>query len=156
MISDGLSLNFNIMDCIICQDRGVEPLKDNTSCNCKFKYHSSCWIDYVHSTIKTKCPICRSEFIKIKKNIESTVDNRQIPIMPYTVQPSAPPNNDGVHVSYQEFQDIITQSTNSYQPATRISEQAKQDTNNLKLSKSFKILLCSIFLTIIVVLILLI
>lgn len=56
------------MECIICQDSGVEPLHDNTSCKCKYKRHVSCWIDYVHSNTILKCPLCRKEIASSKKN----------------------------------------------------------------------------------------
>jgi hypothetical protein len=144
------------MNCIICQDIGSEPLKDNSVCSCKFKYHSSCWIDYVHSGTKTKCPVCRSEFKNIIKNKQSTKTSKESNTMPYTIQPSAPPPPSvGIHISYQEFHDTVVQSTNSYQQSNRISEQTSQNNNDLKLSKSFKLLLCSLILTIIVVVVIL-
>lgn len=67
------------MECIICKERGREPLIDNTKCSCKYKIHISCWIDYVHSTQKVKCILCRQE-------IPSTG-----PPPPRHPSPSAPP-----------------------------------------------------------------
>lgn len=58
------------MECIICQDSGVEPLQNNTSCTCKYKRHISCWIDYVHSNKILKCPLCRKEIATSRKPIQ--------------------------------------------------------------------------------------
>jgi hypothetical protein len=58
------------MDCIICHDKGSEPLYDNTKCDCKYKYHTSCWIDYANSIDNLKCVCCRKDFTtKISKNV---------------------------------------------------------------------------------------
>lgn len=51
----------NTMECIICKGSGAEPLYDNTICTCKYKRHNSCWVEYVHSTTKVKCLLCRKE-----------------------------------------------------------------------------------------------
>ena len=59
------------MECIICQDDNSEYLQDNTSCDCKYKVHASCWIDYVHSKTNVTCLICRKERIEYKKEIPS-------------------------------------------------------------------------------------
>lgn len=56
------------MECIICRDNGLESLIDNTSCNCKYKYHNSCWIDYVHSQKTVKCLMCRKHIVPKKQN----------------------------------------------------------------------------------------
>jgi hypothetical protein len=67
------------MECIICQDTTSEPLQDNTLCDCKYKIHASCWIDYVHSKTTVTCLLCRSERVESKK--EMLVD----------IKPTAPP-----------------------------------------------------------------
>jgi len=59
------------MECIICQDNTLEPLQDNTYCDCKYKIHASCWIDYVHSKTIITCLICRKERVESKKEIIS-------------------------------------------------------------------------------------
>ena len=59
------------MECIICQDDTSEYLQDNTFCDCKYKIHASCWIDYVHSKTTVTCLICRKERIESKKEIPS-------------------------------------------------------------------------------------
>lgn len=59
------------MECIICQDDTSESLQDNTFCDCKYKVHPSCWIDYVHSKTTVTCLICRKEHIESKKEIAS-------------------------------------------------------------------------------------
>jgi len=67
------------MECIICQDITSETLQDNTLCDCKYKIHASCWIDYVHSKTTVTCLICRKERVESKK--EMIVD----------IKPTAPP-----------------------------------------------------------------
>ena len=59
------------MECIICQDDTSESLQDNTLCDCKYKVHPSCWIDYVHSKTTVTCLICRKEHVESKKEIAS-------------------------------------------------------------------------------------
>ena len=59
------------MECIICQDDNSEPLQDNTLCDCKYKVHPSCWIDYVHSKNTVTCLLCRKERVESKKDIPS-------------------------------------------------------------------------------------
>ena len=59
------------MECIICQDDTSEYLQDNTFCDCKYKIHASCWIDYVHSKTTVTCLICRKERVESKKDIAS-------------------------------------------------------------------------------------
>ena len=66
------------MECIICQDITSETLQDNTLCDCKYKIHASCWIDYVHSKTTVTCLICRKERVESKKE------------MPM-IKPTAPP-----------------------------------------------------------------
>ena len=67
------------MECIICQDITSETLQDNTLCDCKYKIHASCWIDYVHSKTTVTCLICRKERVESKK--EMIID----------IKPTAPP-----------------------------------------------------------------
>ncbi len=125
------------MECIICQDSGSEPLKNNNSCACKFKYHYSCWIDYVHSTTVAKCPTCRSQLTK-----KST---------PYMPNPSAPRNINDVQISYQEFPNILERTTDSYQHTIYINSNSTPQNNSLRLTKGVKLLLCSFILTAIVI-----
>jgi hypothetical protein len=109
------------MECIICQDTGLEKLQDNTSCSCKYKCHPSCWIDYVHSKNQITCPLCR-KIISVKP----TVQTQQ-------VQPTAPPyalsnqpQEIGQQISYQEFVDIIRQY--NAEPHTVIEIRPQQQT----------------------------
>lgn len=66
------------MECIICRELGNEPLIENTICDCKYKRHNSCWIDYVHSTSTVKCILCRKE---IKKASPRPTAPQSIPII---------------------------------------------------------------------------
>ena len=75
------------MECIICQDDTSESLQDNTFCDCKYKVHASCWIDYVHSKTTVTCLICRKEHVESKKEITSlpTIIEEQEPASQNTV-----------------------------------------------------------------------
>jgi len=71
------------MECIICQDDTSESLQDNTFCDCKYKVHPSCWIDYVHSKTTVTCLICRKEHADSKKEIASLptiIEEEQEPV----------------------------------------------------------------------------
>ena len=101
------------MECIICQDTGSESLQENTSCSCKYKCHSSCWVDYVHSKTTITCPLCRKDLtIKPLKLLATN----QTPLIQLPV-PTAPPYAPSLQriepssqqISYQEFVDIIQQ-----------------------------------------------
>ncbi len=81
------------MDCIICQDNGSEPLQNNTHCQCNYKYHTSCWIDYVNSKNKLNCPMCRKD---ISHNYSIILVNT-----PYTLS--------NQQITYQEFVNTIQQ-----------------------------------------------
>ena len=63
------------MECIICQDDKSEPLHDNIFCTCKYKIHTSCWIDYVHSKTTVTCLMCRKERVEAKKEDISSLSS---------------------------------------------------------------------------------
>jgi len=46
-------------ECIICMDNNKEPLISNSYCECKIKWHTSCWDKYLKSITIPKCPTCR-------------------------------------------------------------------------------------------------
>jgi hypothetical protein len=134
------------MECIICQDIGSEPLQENTSCSCKYKCHSSCWIDYVHSKTKINCPLCRKDLtIKSQKPTNLTpLIQPSVPIIP-TAPPYAPPphrtQSTFQQISYQEFIDIIQQdnSTQNTVIEVRPSIQPQPQPNPKDLPTSQKI-----------------
>jgi hypothetical protein len=103
------------MNCIICQDLGSEPLQDITSCTCKYKCHNSCWIDYVHSTTKVKCLLCRKDLsIKKTPKTNSALRTEHITISPYSSNLNTIPEESDTQITYQEFVNILSQN-NSYQ-----------------------------------------
>jgi hypothetical protein len=111
------------MECIICQDSGLEKLQENTSCSCKYKCHSSCWIDYVHSKTLITCPLCRKD-ISIKPKPTS-----KTPL----IQPSAPPytshtllQENEQQITYQEFIDIIQQHNTNENTVIEVINQSQQ------------------------------
>lgn len=98
------------MECIICKDSGSESIQDNTHCKCKYKYHSSCWIDYIHSKNKITCPLCRID-ISIKSLPKPTLHTPliQATAPPYAVQNTASEQQ----ITYQEFVVIVEQYNTS-------------------------------------------
>lgn len=104
------------MSCIICQESGPEPLHENINCSCKYKRHNSCWIDYVHSTSKVKCLLCRKDIVAPPKT-NSALNKTLNPVQsisdtsPYS-QSLLPP---GQRISYEEFCEIVNSHNNSYQ-----------------------------------------
>ena len=125
------------MECIICQDKGSEPLQDNTLCSCKYKTHNSCWIDYVHSKDKITCPLCRRD-VSVKP--VATVHTPLIqPSAPQISPPSAPPYipSQGQQISYQEFVEIIRQHTTPQNTIINIpsSQPTLQQPTTRKLTK---------------------
>ena len=150
------------MQCIICQDTGLEPIQDNTTCSCKYKCHSSCWIDYVHSREKVNCPLCRKD-LSVKKNSKpnSTILTPLIqsvqttPTAPYTSEVRTPLEESGRQITYQEFVDTIQQYNLHTNIEVRSSVQAealppKQAT---KSEKIIKMIVCFGILIAVIVLI---
>ena len=150
------------MECIICQDSGTEPLQDNTACSCKYKRHTTCWIDYVHSTTNLKCIMCRKDL-----SVKPTPKSKSPTIAPVTIPYSpqrTPDEETGQQITYQEFIDTVTQS-NSYQhtrnievhPSIRIQQQPQQQQQQVvqkpisKFKKCLKIVLCLVIIIVIVV-----
>ena len=80
------------MECIICQDDTSESLQDNTLCDCKYKIHASCWIDYVHSKTTVTCLMCRKERVESKKEMSAVI------------KPTAPPLPTIIEEQEQEQQ----------------------------------------------------
>ena len=115
------------MSCIICQESGPEPLHENYNCSCKYKRHDSCWIDYVHSTTKVKCLLCRKDIVappKTNTSMNKTVNPIQVTSQttPYS-QPLLP---TGQRITYEEFCEIIHSHNNSYQNAPLPPQQPQQ------------------------------
>lgn len=104
------------MDCIICRDTGTEQLYDNINCDCKFKRHNSCWIDYVHSQKTVKCLMCR-------KPIR--------PISPISKSFSQTNRHSTHEITYEEFQTglgIVPLQTPRIQPEESIEiERANEE-----------------------------
>jgi hypothetical protein len=151
------------MNCIICQDSGSEPLQDNTLCSCKYKRHSSCWIDYVHSTPHIKCLICRKDLsvkpVPKTKSSLTTPLRQHFVTAPYTSQP---PSDSWRQITYQEFVDTINQNTTYQQNAIidvvitpPVHQQHQvQPTVISKSQKILKIALClGILIAIVVILV---
>lgn len=141
------------MECIICQDTGLEPVQDNTTCSCKYKCHPSCWVDYVHSREKVICPLCRKD-LTVKKT-PKTKSSMNTPLrasapaitMPYAPQLRTIPEDSGRQITYQEFVDTInnhmaTQNTviEVHQPPQRVANPQRIQTKGEKIAKLVVIL----------------
>jgi hypothetical protein len=125
------------MECLICKDSGEEPLQDNISCPCKYKRHTSCWIDYVHSRSKISCPLCRTDL---------SVKAKYIPRAPYAPQLRTIPE--------ERSEVFIRQDISSYQNDTVIEVQPQpQKQCQEKVSKFLTSFLCAALITAIVILI---
>jgi len=138
------------MECIICQDSGAEPLQDNTACSCKYKRHTTCWIDYVHSATNLKCLMCRKDLsVKAAPKSKSPpiAPVRPLPSIPYTPQ-HAPVEEIGQQITYQEFLDTVAC------PPQQQPQQQRQPVIRKPISTSQKLLkiaLCLGILAVIVV-----
>jgi hypothetical protein len=111
------------MECIICKDSGSEPLQDNIYCTCKYKFHSSCWIDYVNSKNNTTCLLCRKD---ISTN---SIQRSQPTILTPLILATAPPytiedNTSDQQITYQEFVDIIHNTSHNTSQNTNINIQS--------------------------------
>jgi hypothetical protein len=132
------------MECIICLTDGSEPLQENRTCPCKYKRHTSCWIDYVHSVSVVKCPMCRHDL------------SQPLPV------PKTPPvtrqefteirrNSPGQSISYEEFVEIVRVATEVHEAQTQ--EQLQREETQREKQKCKKIagilvcsaILCSVF-----------
>jgi hypothetical protein len=126
------------MSCIICQESGPEPLRENCNCSCKYKRHDSCWIDYVHSTAKVKCLLCRKEIVappKTRSSMNKTVNPIQVTSETAPYSQSLLPA--GQRISYEEFCEIIHSHNNSYQNAPSTPHQQPQQQEKKKTLNTF-------------------
>ncbi len=140
------------MECIICQDTGSEPVQDNTTCSCKYKRHTSCWIDYVHSRDKIICPLCRKDLtVKKTPKTKSSVNTPLRASAPVATTPYAPqlrtiPEDSGRQITYQEFIDTIEQYNSTHtaievRPSIQpVAPPPKQQTKGEKIAKLVVIL----------------
>jgi uncharacterized Zn finger protein (UPF0148 family) len=141
------------MECIICQDTGLEPVQDNTTCSCKYKCHPSCWVDYVHSREKVICPLCRKDLtVKKTPKTKSSMNTPLRASAPAITTPYAPqlrtiPEDSGRQITYQEFVDTInnhmaTHNTviEVHQPPQRVANPQRIQTKGEKIAKLVVIL----------------
>lgn len=150
------------MECIICQDIGPEPVQDNKTCSCKYKCHSSCWIDYVHSREKVICPLCRRDLTA--KKTPKTKSTMYTPlrqpiatapsITPYTSHLHTIPEESGRQITYQEFVDTIQQyNTNTIiEGRPSIQPEPSPPNQSTKGEKIVKMIICfGILITVIII-----
>ncbi len=134
------------MECIICQDKGSEPLQENTFCTCKYKTHNSCWVDYVHSKDKVTCPLCRKDISFKPATIHTPLIRPSAPQIspPSSASPSSAPYipSQEQQITYQEFVEIIRHHN---QPNTVITiptaVQQTQQTQQPNSKKMMKVLI---------------
>lgn len=141
--------------CQICKDTSDEPLHDIILCQCKYKCHNSCWIDYVHSQKKLKCLMCRN--IITSNNLKSKNNNYD----PVIVRPSAPILQPSI---YNQNQDILTyyqrfnDNDNNYNQRNDVRIIVKRSTqeNIVLKNKIKKILEALCIITVIIIIIIII
>jgi len=146
------------MECIICQDINQELLQENTSCSCKYNFHLSCWIDYIHSKIKITCPLCRKD-LAIKPSLikQSTIHT---PLLQPTVTPTIPPYALQEHnqtpvspqqISYYQFVDIINQYNSSQNTIIEIPPTQNLSSSHKLIKVIFGLAIIVLIITIIIV-----
>jgi hypothetical protein len=141
------------MECIICQDIGSEPLQDNINCNCKYKFHSSCWIDYIHSRDKVICPLCRKDLTTKKTPLIQPIS---ITTIPYTPQIHTIPQELGQQILYQDIINTNQQYNSTYRPinvSPSIHSVSMPPRRSIKREKIIKIVVIGIIIIIVIVLI---
>jgi hypothetical protein len=139
------------MECIFCQDSGEEPLQDNTQCNCKYKRHISCWIDYVHSTNIVKCPTCRKDLTTKKSNASTPL--RQSRHTPYTPQLDSIPEEHTQTLSYNEFAEEVRLRINIQQPQPQQQQPKFTKTQEKILKIVFGMCFIALVITIVILII---
>jgi len=88
--------------CIICTESTPEGLKKNNLCPCKYYIHNACWVDYVHSTQKVRCLMCR-KYVNFQPKPSAPPAPSQINTTMHNIQPY-----EGI--SYQEFYTTVSHS----------------------------------------------
>lgn len=115
------------MECLICKDSGNEPLRNSTNCTCKYQCHDSCWIEYVHSQRKLKCPMCRRVLNSVPKTKSALFSSYQR--LSNMFDPSAPPSepysSQGRELGYEEFRDVLG-FTNTHQTTPQNNNRRKK------------------------------
>jgi hypothetical protein len=97
--------------CIICTESSKDGLKLNSLCACKYYIHDKCWTQYMRSTPRVRCLMCRKDVNSKTQPLlsSSTAQSRAYySISTYQLQPSAPEV-----ISYQELRSTISQSHSS-------------------------------------------
>ena len=120
------------MECLICKDTGNEPLRNSTNCTCKYQCHDSCWIEYVHSQRKLKCPMCRRVLNSVPKTrsalfssyqrLTNMFDSSALPSAPS----SEPYSSQTRELTYQEFHDTEGLSAQSHQTIAQFNNRKKK------------------------------
>lgn len=82
--------------CVICTESTPTGLKQNDLCPCKYFVHKACWIDYVHSTPRVRCLMCRKNVNLKPLQSTSHPSHTYYNTTSYHQQP------------YQEFSDIVS------------------------------------------------
>ena len=139
------------MECIICQDTTSETLQDNTLCDCKYKIHVSCWIDYIHSKTTVTCLLCRSERVESKK--EMIIDiNLTAPPLP-TIIEEQEQEQEQTESSFQQTEGSFQQTESSFQQTEGSFQQIRVITTRELNTKIIKIIIFIVILVFVLILI---
>jgi hypothetical protein len=142
------------MECIICKDKGDEPLQNNSACECKYKYHNSCWTYYSNTMPNIKCLICRKTINKkatVVKCESPLIVTQRVNITPYTLQ--------NYSLNQNESNNTIIDSGYYALPATNNINHVIEIRDNASVSalkKKEKVLECIVLLTCILIIIVII
>jgi len=139
-----INIIIRVMECIICKDKGSEPLQENRNCSCKYMYHSSCWIDYAHSKKnKITCPLCRIDLTvkKPSRNNPNTHTIQEWTESPYYSNTHSNSQQVGQPITYDEFVENI----NSYQQTTTINTTQSQSDSPPSNTSSTRTIIKKIF-----------
>lgn len=65
VVSNLLAQSTSNHECVICLgDDSEQPLIQNKLCDCKFVYHSKCYYDWIKSSRKNTCILCKTPVIR--------------------------------------------------------------------------------------------
>ena len=138
--------------CIICQDSGNELLIENILCNCKYKRHNSCWLEYTKTKTVLTCLQCRKV---LDQNIIPPYlipHPRELPVQYYQTSNYQTSNYQPNHIeiSYQQLQDII-RNISTAQTISTTAQLVEQPIVEQPINKKTKIIKIVVLIAILLV-----
>jgi hypothetical protein len=116
-------------ECIICMDNTKELLISNSYCDCKIKWHNSCWDKYLKSITIPKCPTCRKTINILTERFLPT------PTVP-EVQQNITQQIEHITLTLQNLQQVVQERldeiSREQQPQQQQRQQQQQQPENKK------------------------